>query len=129
MNHRTRQIVCTGHAREDSLYDIETRMTDTKGQRAQLLLKLLPAGNARHDMWLAITVDEAGNPAANLQTTLRPWRRLGVRYNGAILHRSSDVPGIGGTSNGKRTRICRNVQISPMRTGPKRKMPPVSLPA
>lgn len=52
-----RQIVCTGYVREDGLYDIEARMTDTKGQRSQLLLKVLPAGDALHDMWLTITVD------------------------------------------------------------------------
>lgn len=53
----TRQIVCSGYVREDGLYDIEARMTDTKGQRSQLLLKVLPAGDALHDMWLTITVD------------------------------------------------------------------------
>lgn len=53
----TRQIVCSGYVRDDGLYDIEARMTDTKGYRSDLLLKVLPAGAPLHDMWLTITVD------------------------------------------------------------------------
>lgn len=53
----TRQIVCNGYVRDDGLYDIEARMTDTKGHHANLLFKEVPAGGAIHDMWLTITVD------------------------------------------------------------------------
>lgn len=52
-----RQIVCTGYAREDGLYDIEARMTDTKGHDSALLFKDVPTGGAIHDMWLTITID------------------------------------------------------------------------
>lgn len=54
----TRQIVCTGYLREDGLYDIEARMTDTKGHDTPMLLKDLQAGEALHDMWLTLTVDD-----------------------------------------------------------------------
>ncbi|MFX1762088.1 DUF2889 domain-containing protein [Paraburkholderia sp. A1RI-2L] len=53
----TRQIVCTGYAREDGLYDIEACMRDTKGHHASMLFKEVPAGEPIHDMWLRITVD------------------------------------------------------------------------
>jgi hypothetical protein len=53
----TRQIVCNGYARDDGLYDIEARMTDTKAHHSDLLFKEVPAGGAIHDMWLTITVD------------------------------------------------------------------------
>ncbi|MFP6560385.1 DUF2889 domain-containing protein [Paraburkholderia sp. B3] len=53
----TRQIVCTGYARDDGLYDIEARMTDTKAHHSNLLFKEVPAGGAIHDMWLTITID------------------------------------------------------------------------
>lgn len=53
----TRQIVCTGYAREDGLYDIEASMRDTKGHHASMLFKEVPAGEPVHDMWLRITVD------------------------------------------------------------------------
>jgi hypothetical protein len=53
----TRQIVCTGYARDDGLYDIEARLTDTKGHHSNLLLKEVPQGDPIHDLWLTITVD------------------------------------------------------------------------
>ncbi|CAB3795661.1 hypothetical protein LMG28688_04153 [Paraburkholderia caffeinitolerans] len=53
----TRQIVCTGYAREDGLYDIEATMRDTKGHPATMLFKEVPPGEPIHDMWLRITVD------------------------------------------------------------------------
>jgi hypothetical protein len=54
----TREIVCTGYARDDGLYDIEARMIDTKGHHSNLLFKEVPVGGAIHDMRLTITVDE-----------------------------------------------------------------------
>ena len=53
----TRQIDCRGYARDDGLYDIEARMTDTKGHLSYLLFKEVPAGGAIHDMWFTLTVD------------------------------------------------------------------------
>lgn len=50
-----RQIVCTGYAREGCLYDIEARMTDTKGHDSALLLKDVPTGCAIDDMRLLPT--------------------------------------------------------------------------
>ena len=53
----TRQIVCTGYARDDGLYDIEASMQDTKGHHSSMVFKEVPAGGAIHDMWLKLTVD------------------------------------------------------------------------
>jgi hypothetical protein len=55
----TRQIVCTGYVRDDGLYDIEARLTDTKGHDSNLLYKEVPQGDPIHDLWLTITVDAA----------------------------------------------------------------------
>ncbi|WP_321912481.1 MULTISPECIES: DUF2889 domain-containing protein [unclassified Paraburkholderia] len=53
----TRQIVCTGYVRDDGLYDIEARMTDTKGHDSALLFKDVPRGSPIHDMRFTITID------------------------------------------------------------------------
>lgn len=70
-----RQIVCTGYAREDGLYDIEARMTDTKGHDSALLFKDVPTGGAIHDMWLTITIDaNLVIRAAHARTDTAPTR-------------------------------------------------------
>ncbi|CAD6547365.1 hypothetical protein LMG27952_04562 [Paraburkholderia hiiakae] len=47
-----RQIVCPGYAREDDLYAIEARVTDTKGRDSAFLFKDVATRGAIHDMWL-----------------------------------------------------------------------------
>ncbi len=55
----TRAIQCTGYQREDGLWDIEARLTDTKtvphsrrdgGRERQ-------PGEPVHDMWIRLTID------------------------------------------------------------------------
>lgn len=55
----TRVIDCRGYEREDGLFDIEGRLTDTKAFhwiRRESKVGL-PAGEPVHDMWIRITVD------------------------------------------------------------------------
>jgi hypothetical protein len=55
-----RRIELTGFRRHDGLYDIEARMVDTKAREIKLLDgRLLPRGEALHDMSVRMTVDEA----------------------------------------------------------------------
>jgi len=54
-----RRIELRGYRREDGLYDIEARMTDTKSQDLELEHRqALPAGAPLHDMWMRLVVDE-----------------------------------------------------------------------
>ena len=55
-----RRIELRGYRRHDGLYDIEARMVDTKTQPIKLADgKLVPPGDALHDMSVRIVVDEA----------------------------------------------------------------------
>jgi len=55
-----RRIELRGYRRNDGLYDIEARMVDTKASEIRLLEgRLLPPGDALHDMSVRIVVDEA----------------------------------------------------------------------
>jgi hypothetical protein len=55
-----RRIEVRGYRRHDGLYDVEARMVDTKTSEVKLLGgRLLPAGDALHDMSVRMTVDEA----------------------------------------------------------------------
>ena len=55
-----RRIELRGYRRHDGLYDIEARMVDTKTSEITLLNgRLLPAGDALHDMSVRMVVDEA----------------------------------------------------------------------
>lgn len=55
----TRVIDCRGYEREDGLWDIEGRLTDTKATTwiKRDGLRDLPAGEPAHDMWMRLTVD------------------------------------------------------------------------
>jgi hypothetical protein len=53
----TRQIVCSGYARSDGLFDIEASLQDTKADDANLLFKQVPAGGPIHAMRLVVTID------------------------------------------------------------------------
>lgn len=53
----TRRVEIQGFKREDGLYDIEGRLTDTKPYDFKLAAGIRPAGEPVHDMWLRITVD------------------------------------------------------------------------
>ncbi len=54
-----RAIDCRGFRREDGLFDIEARLTDTKGYGVDNRWRgRLEPGAPIHDMWLRLTVDE-----------------------------------------------------------------------
>ena len=53
-----RRIEMRGYRREDGLFDIEARITDTKTSTIKLSQKTVPAGSPIHDMWLRLVVDE-----------------------------------------------------------------------
>lgn len=56
---QTREITCTGYAREDGLWDIEARMVDTKpfDVRHPKYGEPKPAGEPLHEMKIRITID------------------------------------------------------------------------
>ena len=56
-----RTIAMSGWKREDGLWDIEGRLTDTKDQDYKLGPGLRRPGEAVHDMWVRITIDERFN--------------------------------------------------------------------
>ena len=53
-----RRIEMRGYRREDGLYDIEARLTDTKAMSFELPEKTLSPGEPVHDMWLRVVVDQ-----------------------------------------------------------------------
>jgi hypothetical protein len=55
-----RRIEVRGYRRQDGLYDIEARVTDTKSEpmRLKSSTQTLPAGEPLHDMWVRVVVDE-----------------------------------------------------------------------
>jgi hypothetical protein len=55
-----RRIECRGYRRDDGLWDIEGRMTDTRDEDLQLRAepRLVPAGEPLHDMWVRLTLDD-----------------------------------------------------------------------
>lgn len=54
----TRSIRVDAFAREDGLWDLEARLTDTKSRDFPLATGLRPAGEPVHDMLLRVTIDE-----------------------------------------------------------------------
>lgn len=56
----TRTYDCKGYEREDGLWDIEGRLIETKpfSLRMNLGSRELAAGEAMHDMWMRITIDD-----------------------------------------------------------------------
>ncbi len=55
----TRQVECRGFRREDGLFDIEGRITDTKSYSFENHDRgTVPAGEPVHDMWIRLTIDE-----------------------------------------------------------------------
>lgn len=55
-----RRIELRGYRRHDGLYDIEARMVDTKANAIRLLDgRVLPPGDALHDMSVRMVVDDA----------------------------------------------------------------------
>jgi len=54
-----RRIDLRGYRRDDGLYDVEARMIDTKCE--ELVLsdgRMLPPGEALHDMWIRLVIDD-----------------------------------------------------------------------
>jgi hypothetical protein len=61
---QNRQIQLEGWKRDDGLWDIEGRLTDTKEHDYSLGSGVRPAGAAIHDMQVRITIDEHFNIVA-----------------------------------------------------------------
>lgn len=59
-----RSIAMSGWKREDGMWDIEGRLTDTKNQDYQLGSGVRRPGEAVHDMWVRITIDGRFNIVA-----------------------------------------------------------------
>lgn len=57
----TRSIEAQAFEREDGLWDIDTRITDTKTRIADLASGARAAGSPIHDLWLRITIDTSLN--------------------------------------------------------------------
>lgn len=56
----TREVRCVGYEREDGLWDIEGRITDTKSYSFENHDRgVVAAGQPVHDMWVRFTVDDA----------------------------------------------------------------------
>lgn len=56
-----RAIRVEAFERDDGLWDIEARLTDTKPEPFELATGRRPAGAAVHDMWLRVTIDTSMN--------------------------------------------------------------------
>ena len=56
----TRTVTCTGYQRDDGLWDIEGHITDTKTYAFENAHRgTVHPGDAVHDMWVRLTVDDA----------------------------------------------------------------------
>lgn len=53
----TRTIQVEAFARDDGLWDLDARITDTKTRDAKLASAIRPAGMPIHDLWLRLTID------------------------------------------------------------------------
>lgn len=56
-----RSIVLEGWKREDGLWDMEARLTDTKDRDYPLASGVRKKGTALHDMWVRLTIDRQFN--------------------------------------------------------------------
>ena len=52
-----REVTFNGYARDDGLWDIEGHLVDTKGRPFTTGSRTLVPGEAVHDMWIRLTVD------------------------------------------------------------------------
>lgn len=57
----TRSILLEGWKRDDGLWDIEARLTDTKDHDYPLASGVRPRGEAVHDMWVRVSIDHEMN--------------------------------------------------------------------
>lgn len=55
--HR-RTVTFDGFRRADGLFDIDAHLTDVKDHDTPLLSGIRPAGEAIHDMWARVTIDQ-----------------------------------------------------------------------
>jgi len=55
----TRSVVCEGFRRDDGLFDLEARLTDTKTHAYPLMTGVRAAGDPVHDMTIRVTIDRA----------------------------------------------------------------------
>jgi Protein of unknown function (DUF2889) len=54
-----RSISYEGFRRDDGLFDIDAHLVDAKDHDFELATGVRPAGEAVHDMWIRVTIDEA----------------------------------------------------------------------
>ena len=74
-----RRIVCAGFRRDDGLWDIEGRLTDTKPERVVLPEREVAAGEPIHDMQVCLTIDrEFLIVGAWARTLASPYRVCGA---------------------------------------------------
>jgi len=66
----TRSIVVDAYARDDGLWDLEARLTDTKSRDFPLATGTRRAGDPVHDMILRITIDTRMNVVAAVAESL-----------------------------------------------------------
>lgn len=59
----TRRILLEGWRRDDGLWDIEARLTDTKDHDYPLASGLRPMGEPVHDLWVRVSIDREMNIA------------------------------------------------------------------
>lgn len=70
----TRRFQVDAYQREDGLWDLEARMTDTKTREARLRSVVRAPGEAFHDMRLTITIDTGMNiRAVSASTEAAPY--------------------------------------------------------
>lgn len=73
-----RQIEVNGYQRDDGLWDIEGRVLDTKSYRFEEHERVVPAGDAQHDLWLRLTLTGDGTiRAAEASTDAAPFTMCG----------------------------------------------------
>ena len=65
----TRTICFEGYIRDDGLWDIEGRLTDTKPMDMPLASGVRAAGEPIHEMWIRLTIDRKMNVVAAAAST------------------------------------------------------------
>ncbi|MFC5474656.1 DUF2889 domain-containing protein [Paraherbaspirillum soli] len=82
----TRAIHIEAFVRDDGLWELDARITDTKASDLPLLTGNLPAGEPLHDLWLRLTLDRQYTiVAVDVNSDAVPYRgycdTIGPAYN------------------------------------------------
>ena len=124
MRH-VRSITAQAFEREDGLWDIEARLTDTKPRPIVLASGTRAAGEPVHDLWLRVTVDTALNivdAAAASDAVPYPGhcdsfsdaykQLIGLNLLALQQHRAQACGSVGGTDQGHAARRKKRMQVS-----------------